>query len=1092
MWAFAKAVISRRVTVSMLILGIVVLGLVGFDRMPWEQMPDVDFPYVTVIVAYPGAGPEEIEEEVVRPLEDAVSVLPNVQQVSATARENVGIVGIEFTYEAETDVAAADVRDAVARVRGEFPADAQEPSVLKIDMAAMPVLRLAVSGDRSPRDLYELVDDLVRPRIGAVGGVASVSVTGGQRREIQVLADKDRLRAAGLSISGFAQAIQFENMDVPAGTIEEGLRNYRVRVFGRAEDLDTLRNLRIHTPLGGMMRVADLADVVDTVADPEEYTRLNSRDVVGVRIVKQTRANTIEVVDGVMGRVEELQRQLPDDIEFAISWDGSEMVRNQVEDVLNAIGQGTLLAALVVLLFLHNVRAMLIAALAIPSAMIMSFVLTGLGLAFTLNTITLMAMAISVGILIDNAVVVLENVQRHLDNGQPPSAAAINGWSEIGWAVMAVAAVDIAIFLPVAIMSGIVGQIMYPFALTIVAIAAGALLFAGVVTPMLAAWWFERRRTDEEQQRQLERTGGLRRSWNRLWGGFYGALDTLYGALERVYVVALRWAVAHPYLVLLIGYGALVIIAITIVPRLGAEFSPHSDEGRLAVTVEMPAGTRLDVTDRQVRSIEQRLLDNDTYPEIEYVSATVGSSGGGGIFGGGGGGANEASIDLTLYGARERREQGLRSDEELASDIRTHLADIPAEFTVAPAGGMGGGGAPIELELVGEDYGEITRVANELQRQTAQIAGLIHVEISARPGQPEIQINLDRERVSDLGLSAAQVGGAIRTSIAGSTDTRFRERGSEYDIRVQLQPSDRNSVEDVGDIFIGADAQRQPVRLADIAAISIGEGPTLIERRDRRRSITLTAQNPGIVQAEAQQRIEAILDDVNLGGVEYQWAGMARFRGEAFGELFQALALSILLIYIVTAALYNSVLEPLNVMLTVPLALIGAVIGLLVTGNTLNMVSMIGVIMLVGLVARNSIILIDYINTLRDRGMSRTEAILTGGPHRMKPILMTVFSTVLGVLPTALALSEGAEWRAPFAWVLIFGLIFGTTLSLLVVPASYCIWDRVGRVASASFRTIFDPDVSFIEEVRGVFRRLRRRLAGRPLNGSDNRRDESQ
>ncbi len=1072
----------------MFILGFIVLGLVGFDRIPWELAPDIEFPFVTVVVAYPGAGPEEIEEEIIRPVEDEVSVLPNVQHVSSTAQENQGMIGIEFDYDADIDAAAADVRDAVARVRGQFPDDAMEPSVLKIDIGAFPIVTLAVSGERSPRDLRELVEDFVRPRVGAVGGVASVTVTGGEEREIQVLADRDRLRAVGLSISGLAQMIAMENVDVPGGTIEEGLRDYRVRVFGRAEDLEDLRNLRIDTPRGGRLRLTDLAQVVDTVVDPDQYARLDGREVVGVEVVKQSGANTVEVADAVRDRVEELLETLPDDIEIVVSRDDSELVRNQVQDVISSIGQGTLLAALIVFLFLHNVRAMIIAALVIPSSMIASFVFTSLGFGFTLNSMVLLALAISVGILIDNSVIILENIQRHLDRGELPGAAATNGWAEIGWAVVATSIVDVAIFLPVAIMAGIVGQFMFPFALTIVAISFVALIFAAILTPMLASWWFVRQRAEEDAE-SADKQNRVIRGWNRFWSSFYAGLNGAYDALEAIYVVALRWAVAHPYLVLIIGYGVLAVVAWTIVPRLGGEFVPHTDEGRIRVTIEMPAGIRLDATDDQVRIIEQRLQDEQRYPEIEYISAQVGG-GTAGMFGGGQGGSNWARIDLTLYGARHRRERGLRDDLTLADDIRDELADLPADFTVAARGGMGGGGgAPIELELMSEDYALLTQVASDLRQRVAQIEGLIHVETSVRPGRPEIQVELDRLRITDLGLSVGAVGGAVRNSIEGATDTQYRDAGKEYDIRVQLDEADRSSVQDVASIFVGVDDAGEPILLSDVAEVSIGEGPTQIERRERRRSITLTAHNPGIVQAEAEQRIMSILEEMDVRGVDYQWAGMARFRGEAFEELFQALVLSILLIYIVTAALYNNVLEPLNVMLTVPLALIGAVIGLLVTGNTLNIVSIIGVIMLVGLVGRNSIILIDYVKTLKERGLSRTEALLTAGPHRMKPILMTVLSTVLGVVPTALALAEGAEMRQPFAWVLIFGLIFGTTLSLLVVPASYCIWDRVGNTATRCFKALSDPDISCREEIRAILTRLRRRLAGRALNGSNNHKD---
>ncbi len=1070
MWAFAKAVISNRVTVAMFVLGLVVMGLVGLSRMPWEQNPDVDFPFVTVVVTYPGAGPEEIEQEILRPLEDELSVLSDLQRIESAAQENVGTVGLEFSYEADTDAAAADVRDAVSRVKARFPDDANEPSVLKIDLGALPIMTMGVTGNRSAQDLRRLVEDVIKPRLGQVGGVASVTITGGELREIQVRADKRRLEAVGLSISRLAQTLELENMDVPAGTVEEGLRDYRVRVLGRAVDLDTIRELRIDTPNGGLMRLDDIAEVVDTVAEPDAYARLNGEDVVAVRIIKQSGANTVEVAEGVHKGIDDLGERLPDDIEITVATDASEDVKTQIYDVRDSIIQGTILAALVIFLFLHNARAMVIAALAIPTSIVAAFVAVGLGLGFALNSMVMLALAISVGILVDNSVIILENVQRHLDRGELPDAAAANGWSEIGWAVVTTSIVDVSIFLPVALMAGMVGQFFYPFALTIVAVSICALVIAAVMTPMLAAWWFERKRVEV-------RTPG---AWEGFWAAFYRGLDAIYSRVEAAYRVLLRFAVSHPYVVVIMGYGLLVAIIVPVfgLGLVGAEFFPQVDQNSVSISVEMPAGTRLDETDGMVREIERRLMDEQAYPEIDYVYSQVGTTGSG-FFGGGSSGSNRAGLNLTLAGARDRREQGLRSDQELAEELRTTLADLPSvEFTISTGGGPGGGhGAPLVLELVSDDYGELDRVAQELKHRVAQIEGLVHVDTSAESGRPEIQIELDRLRIADVELSVAQVGMAVRNAIAGGTQTTFRTGGEEYDIRVQLDETDRDSVADVGEIFVGLDHADNPILLRDVAEIRIGRGPTRIERRASRRSITLSAFNPGIMQAEAEQRILAVVQEIDAPAVEHRWAGMARYRGESFGELGTALILSIILIYIVTAALYNSVLEPMNVMFTVPLALIGAIVGLLVTGNTLNIVSILGIIMLVGLVARNSIILLDYADTLRARGMSRAEALMIAGPHRMKPVLMTVGSTVLGVLPTALALAEGAEMRQPMAWVLVFGLIFGTTLSLLVVPASYCIWDRIGEVVTTTVRVAISRDQSLWGAAKLAAGRRLRRLA---------------
>ncbi|MBD3291914.1 MAG: hypothetical protein GF393_03255, partial [Armatimonadia bacterium] len=911
MWAFAKSVISNRVTMSMVVIGLVVLGLVGLSGMPWEMDPEVDFPFVTVVVTYPGAGPDEIEEEIIRPLEDEVSVLSNVQHVNSVAQENVGTVSIEFSFEADQDIAAADVRDAVARVKTQFPDDAEEPQVLKIDLGARPIMTIGVTGNRAPRDLRKLVEDVIKPRVGQVGGVASVSVTGGEEREIDVLADKKRLEAAGLSISELSSAIASENMNVPAGEIEEGFRNYRVRVFGRADDIATIRAIRVDTTFGGLMRVDELADVVDSVVDTDQYARINGEDVVSMRIVKQSGANTVAVADGVRQAITELDERLSDDIEFTIANDESEEVVTQIVDVRDSIVQGTILAALVIFLFLHNTRGMVIAALAIPTSIIASFLLIGLAFEFTLNSMVMLAFAISVGILVDNSVVILENVQRHLDKGELPDAAAVNGWSEIGWAVVTTSVVDIAIWFPVAIMAGIVGAFFYPFALTIVAVSIFALIISAIMTPMLAAWWFTRKKEDNEH----------RNAWERFWGGFYAFLDGIYDSVERVYIRLLRSAVAHPYIVVLVGYGLLVFVAVTVGPNLGAEFFPQVDQNSVDITLEMPAGTRLDRTDAVMRDVEQRLMDRDRYPEIEFVFSQVGSTGSG-VFGAGDSGSNWGAMTLNLISAAIRRDTDQRSDEELAIELRERLTDIPgAQFTIGTGGGPGGGaGAPLEMQLLGENMDALTRTAMDLRYAVAAIDGLDQVDTSVESGQPEVQIDIDRLRTFDVGMSVAQVAMAVRDSLDGATDTKYREGGDEYDVRVRLGEVDRDSVTEVRDLFLGLGEGDVPVRLADVADVTLGSGPTKIERVDRRRAITLTAFNPGIDQSVAEERILEVFDEVAEPGVDYQWAGQARYRGESFAELFTALGLAIALIYISTAALYNNVLEPLNVMFTVPMA----------------------------------------------------------------------------------------------------------------------------------------------------------------------------
>ena len=1024
----------------MLIVGLIVLGLEGLSRMPWDLNPDIDIPVVSVTVPYPGAGPEEIEQRILRPLEDAASVINGVDTVSAVAYENMGNVTIQFDYEVDIDVGASDVRDAIDRARVSFPDDAGEPSLYKIDIGAFPILVVGITGEREPRDLRKIVDDQIKPRLGQVLGVASVTVTGGEQREIHILAHKDRLNAVGLSISHLAQALRAENLDVPGGSVKEGTRDYAVRVLGEFEALDEIRNIRIATPSGGKVPLWTIADVQDTVREPTRYARVDGQPTVRVGIIKQSGANTVKVVKGVRAELAELvgdlegeqgTGELPADIRVVVAQDDSEQVIEAIHDVRDALVFGALLAALVVFLFLHNFRGTIIVALAIPTSMLATFLPIGTGFGFTLNTMVMLALALCVGILVDDSIVVLENIDRHLRRGEQPEAAAYNGRTEIGGAAVSITMVDVVVFVPVALMGGIVGRFFFCFGITAATCTLFSLLMSFTLTPMLASWWYRRRDKGEAA------TGGVAHA-------FFGTWDRLYAWLERRYAAALRPAIRHPYITLIIGYGLLTLVAVSV--KLGFEFFPASDAGLVGITVETAVGTRIEETDRVIREIENRLLDSSRYPEIEHVATIVGSQGGG-VLGGSSAGGQYGQINITMFRKRQRVSAGQRSDEELARDLRGDFADLPSVILKAStASGMHGpGGADIELNILCEDQETLQQAAADLMRRVSQIPGLLYVDLSAKAGRPEIHAQIDRLRASDLGLSVAQIGMAVRTAIEGDTSAKFREAGDEYNVRIQLAEFDRQSVQDVADLFVGVTQEGQPVRLRDVADVFLSTGPSHIERHNRQRKVSLSAAlDASIIKSgAAQQAVEAILKEWHFPGVATDWAGTIKMQRESFGFLLQAIGLAIVLVYIVVAALYNSVLQPLIVLLTIPMALVGAMLGLWITGNTLSIVAMIGFIMLIGLVGKNAILVVDYANTLRARGYSRTDALLEAGPTRMKPVLMTTLATIMGMLPTALAINEGSEWRAPMAIAVISGLALSMLISLLVVPASYAIFDQI-------------------------------------------------
>lgn len=1043
MWLTLFA-INRRVTMSMIILGLMLLGLVGLSRMPWDLNPKVDIPIVSVTVPYPGANPEEIEQRIVRPLEDQVSIINGVDEVTSQCQENIGAVIVRFRYGINTDAAAADVRDALDRAKAEFPEDIKPPSIYKLDIQAMPVIVIGITGQRPPRDLRKLVEDQIKPALGQVPGVAAVQVSGGEEREIQILADRARLEAVRLSIAELATQLRMQNIDMPGGTIKEGAREYVVRVLGQLRSLEEIRRLRIRTPVGAVP-LAEIAEVRDTVVDPSVLARVNQEPSVTVEVLKQSEANTVAVVEGVKKKLEfllgteERPGIMPHDLKAVIARDDAERVKEAIYDVRDALLYGALLAAFVVFLFLHNFRGTIIVALAIPTCIIMTFLPIGLGFGFTLNMMVMLGLALAVGILVDDSIVVLENIERHLRMGEQPKAAAYNGRTEIGAAAVALTLVDVVVYIPVALMGGIIGQFFFPFGITVFICTMFSLFVAFTLTPMLAAWWYKRVGRNQHE----EYTG--------LWGRFFAGFDRGYQRLERAYLRLLRPAIRHPFITVAIGYAILVLIMLGIAPRLGFEFFPRSDEGRVEIEVEMPLGTRLEETDRLVRQMEAELANRQKYPEIVHVTTKVGT-GGGAFLGMGNVGGRFAHISITMTGRKTRVRGRQRSDEQLAQDLRQQFASLPnATIKVNTGSSRGGpGGNTIEYNILGEDMSLLQQAAQRLQQELAQRSGFMYVDLSSKPGRPEIHVRLDRLRIADYGLTAAQIAAAVRTAFAGDTSAKYREGGDEYDMRIQFASFDRTKIEDVANLFVGLahtpSGESQPVRLRDVAEIAMSSGPSLIERYNRQRKIALTATILPELPADTARRIvEQIAAEIKIPGVSFAWTGRTRMMQESFGFLGQALLLSILLIYIVTAALYNNVLEPFNIMLTLPMALVGALLGLYLFHMNISVVAIVGFIMLLGIVGKNSILVVDYTNTLRKRGMSRTEALETAGPTRMKPVLMTTLSTSLAMLPTAIALNEGSEWRSPMAVAVIFGLLLATLLSLVVVPASYCIWDSVGN-----------------------------------------------
>jgi len=1113
--------IFRPVTITMVVLALVVLGLTSLSRMPVDLYPDIEFPFVTVVSVYPGAGPQEIETLVTKPIEDSVSTISGVKNVTSTSQEGLSVVSVEFYLGTNLDTAANDVREKVDAAGFELPTDMQPPVIEKFSLSSVPVISFALYSPRPAQELRRMADDVIKDRLGRLKGVGSVSIAGGDVREILISVDKNQLQAYGLTIDQIVQSLNIENLNLPSGNVEEGRREYAVRAVGEFRSTQEIKDVQLRTPTGRTISLGDVADVQDTVADRRQYARVNGNDSVAGTVLKQSGANTVDVADAVRNELIALTGQtfdyrgtevkgapqpknllqrilfkikppkpverkkgiLPSDVTAEITMDQSTFVRDALNDLFHSMLWGALLAVLVVFVFLHNLRGTAIVALAIPTSIIAAF--TAMYFAhFTLNQMTMLALSVSVGILVDDSIVVIENIYRHLRLGEEPRAAALKGRTEIGLAAITITLVDVVVFVPIAFMGGIVGQFFRQFGITVAMVTLFSLFIAFTMTPMLSSRWYRKEEAvpaDESEEPGDDRP--IPSSHRSL--GFFRLFDRGYARFRRGYTRLLGWALDHRLATICIGVTALLmsigilmsgkpllylqivigvlgllgvafggkgarapaliagVVGLLVVSSfradLGFEFFPRVDEGRISISVELPAGSSLAATDSVVRQIEQYVMDKKAFPEVDSVYASIGSALSG-EFGGGGSSASAGGVRVVLVDKLERK----RSDVELVDTLEKHLETIPGAAIKATSyeGMGGGGGTPVSIELTGTDMNELVRVARAIAARVGQVPGTLNADISWKVGKPEVRAQVDRFRAADRGVSTAQVARALRTSLEGDTTAKYREGSQQYDIRVRLRRLDRGSVADVSSLLVAYN--NGPVYLADVADVSQASGPTKIDRKNRQRVVTVGADlQQGYSLGNVVQEIGKKIEDVPKGDVSVYFGGESEIMREGFDATMTALTLSVILIYILQAALFEGYLSPFVIMFGLPLALVGALLATVLAGKTLSIITMIGIIMLMGLVGKNSILLVDYTNTLRARGMGMREALLEAGPTRLRPVIMTSLSLIFGLLPVALATAHGGEVRSPMAVAVIGGMALSTLLALVMIPVLYTLFDGV-------------------------------------------------
>ncbi len=1059
MW-FTRLAINRPILIWMALAAIAVLGVQAYFRLPAELNPKVDIPTLVITTVYPGAGPPEIEAQITKPLEDAVGTVPSVKSVFSSSQSNVSIISLDFKVGANLDTAVADVRSRIDAARSLLPANSRPPTVAKLDINALPILTFGIeSSSTGLEKLRSIADKIIRPRLERVDGVAGCDIIGGEKREIHVSGRPlASLARYGITIEDVVDSLRARQgaRSLPAGSIVQRGAETSVRMAGALGSLDAIRANQIlspqlatssvqHLPPGSQpplpappITVGDVAQVVDGLAERTEIDRVNGREGIGIVISRASDANTVSVVDEVNTAFDQLKPELPADLHRVTLRDDAVTVRDALHDVDASLILGAVLAMTVILLFLHNLRGTVIVSLAIPACMIATFLVMYI-VKFTLNQMTLLALSLSVGILVDDSIVVLESITRHLQMGEPPHEAAINGRAEIGFADVTTTLVDVVVFVPIAFMGGVVGSFFKQFGLVIAVSTLFSLVVSFSVTPMLAARWYK-------SGESLTAAHGL-----------FGGLEQLYRRLEFRYRNVIAWALNHRAIVLLAGVLGLAAIFGLSYLKLGADFIPGTDQGQIAINIELPPGASLEATEAVVDDAEKLIAAE---PDVAATSSSVGQ-----ILGGFGSIPQEGmqfgqiTVRLKEKGGLVARIFGdgsrirIRSDEQIASRFRDQLNGVGsrhgAEITTSAIRSVSAGAAPVELQIRGTDLAGLAAFARQLKDRLAALPGVLSPATSIREGKPELRATIDRARASNFNIPAATVGAILRDSIAGNTDSDLNEGGTATPIRVRAAGNERKRAGDVGKLIVGTDSEGSPVLLSDVANLSMEAGPANIERQNGKRLVTVTSNLSAETPLSTIQRaMNRAISQIPHPGLEVVWGGDAERLSDSAVPFATALILGIVLVYLVMAALFNSMATPFVIMFTLPMALIGALGALVLTGERISLVSAIGIIMLVGLMGRNAILLVDYTNTLRRRGMERTGAIIDAGATRLRPILMTTVATIVGMLPIALRFGRASEIRAPMAIVVIGGLLVSSLLTLVVIPVLYSMFDDAANKRS--------------------------------------------
>jgi len=1041
-----KGAVKRPITILMVVIAVLIIGGVSLNRLSVDLYPDIELPIVATIVNYEGVGPEEMEQLITRPIEESVSGLPGIKQVSSTSSRGSTMVISEFNYGTDMDYSEMKVREKVDSVKSFLPDGATSPMVIRFNLEMMPVMMMGVTGDREAYEIKEIVDEKILPYLERIDGVASVDVSGGETREIQVLVDAYKLKSMNLSISDLQGVIAAENSNHSAGTVSHGEKDYLLRIKNEFDSLEDLGNVLIPLKTGGNIQLKYIADIEDAFAKRTMYSFLNGQNGIGLNIYKQSDANTVGVSEKVNAELEKLKGTLPAGIEIYSAYDSAEFINLSIGNVINNGFFGALFAVIILYLFLRNIRSTLIIGTAIPISIVATFILMFFS-GTTINILSLGGLALGIGLMVDSSIVVLENIYRfRTEKKLPRERAAILGTKEVASAVVASTITTICVFLPLVFVQGLSAQLFRPMSLTVTFSLFASLMVALTFIPMLSSKLLVINRSDlAEEIEEIEETASVEgqeddcckddskvtfisKIARKISDKFQNGMDSI----KTKYVNVLDKALNNRKKVIFGTIAAILVSILVFTAFVGKEFIPSADSGYFAVDLELARNTVIDETMLATEKVEYILSDIE---EVDQVFVTVG---GGNMMLGGGGSSRTANLMVKMKPLNERE----RSLTEVMDEVRDKTVDMAGvEVSVSAEGGGMTSGDPISIELKGADLTILQELSEEIAEKVKNVPDTREITTSFDKGTPEIEVIIDRDKAAAYGLNSYQVAGALRQSISGVTATKYREKGNEYDVKIMLYEDQREDLEAAKRILIPT-SMGFSIPLEEVSEVVYTEGPSSISRKDQSRIATISGDISGRDLASVSADIKKSLEDIILpSGYTIEFGGSNQEMVEAFTNLALALLLAVILVYMVMASQFEALLHPFVIMFSIPPTFIGITLGLFLTGRNFGVTAFIGVIMLAGIVVNNAIVLVDYINTLRKNGMEKIEAIKEAGKTRFRPILMTTLTTVLALIPQTVGIGEGAELMAPMATVVVFGLLFSSIITLVLVPVVYYIMD---------------------------------------------------